>query len=97
MRYDLPDVDWQTKNWTIPEQIKKIGEEYSEIAEALVLNQPGKVIAETLDVMQTCDTMLSMIMAKYGIPSLNTYFVAHNSKLKYKGYLKEVDYEEKPL
>lgn len=92
MKYDLPAVNWQHLNMNVPGQLKKIGEEYSEVAEALAEGKYGKAIAETLDLMQTCDTMLSILMKQYNIPELDTYLKAHEEKLHRKGYLSTCQY-----
>ena len=88
MKIDLPEVDWQSHNWTIPGQVKKIGEEYSEIAEAVALADPVNTIREALDTMQTCATLISMVATDYNI-RLDRFYREHEEKLARKGYLKE--------
>ena len=82
----LPNVDWKSHNWTIPGQVKKIGEEYSEVAEAVAMQDPENIIREALDTMQTCWTLISMVRSEY---STNTdyYLAEHVDKLRRKGYL----------
>lgn len=86
MKIDLPEVDWQSHNWTIPGQVKKIGEEYSEIAEAVALADPVNTIKEALDTMQTCATLINMVLDDYNM-SLDRFVAEHEAKLRKKGYL----------
>lgn len=88
MQINLPDVNWQGKGWTIPGQVKKIGEEYSEVAEAVALQDPVNIIREALDTMQTCDTLISMVSAEYRM-SLKRFEQEHVAKLRAKKYLRE--------
>lgn len=92
MNINLPDVNWQGHKWTIPGQVKKNGEEYSEVAEAVALDNPIETIREALDVMQTCDTLISMVSAEYHL-SLKRFEREHVDKLRAKGYLKEGEYD----
>jgi len=87
MNINLPEVDWQSHNWTIPGQVKKIGEEYSEVAEAVALADPINTIREALDTMQTCATLISMVAADYHL-NLDRFYREHEEKLRAKGYLK---------
>lgn len=87
MNLKLPDVDWQSKNWTIPGQLKKIFEEAGEVAEAVAKDDPVNTVKEALDTIQTCLTMISMMQAEYKM-DLNKFIRKHEAKLKSKGYLK---------
>ena len=86
----LPDVDWKSHDWTIPGQVKKIGEEYSEVAEAVAMQDPDNIIREALDTMQTCWTLISMVKAEYDINIID-YLAEHGEKLRCKGYLRKED------
>ena len=89
MQINLPDIDILPE-WTIPGQVKKIGEEYSEVAEAVALGDPIATIREALDVMQTCATLINMVVMADHMP-LKRFEAEHLFKLRQKGYLK--DYE----
>ena len=86
--FNLPEVDWQSKNWTIPGQIKKVLEEAGEVAEAIADNDPENIIREALDVMQTCKTLISMVQVANDM-DLDSLYKEHAEKLARKGYLKE--------
>jgi len=88
MKINLPEVDWQSHNWTIPGQIKKILEEAGEVAEAVALEDPVNTVREALDTMQTCATLISMVAAEYKI-MLPRLIIEHQEKLERKGYLRE--------
>ena len=47
MKINLPDIEIQP-DWTIPSQVKKIGEEYGEVAEAVALDDPVRIIKKAL-------------------------------------------------
>lgn len=83
MKIDLPEVDWQSHNWTIPGQLKKIFEEAGEVAEAVALADPVNTIREALGA-----TLISMVQEEWGLP-LEKFIQEHNNKLQCKGYLKE--------
>jgi len=85
MKIDLPDIKIQP-DWTIPSQLKKIGEEFGEVAEAVALNDPINTIREALDTMQTCATLINMEQAKWNI-NLDSFLQEHRLKLERKGYL----------
>ena len=85
MKINLPDIEIQP-GWTIPGQVKKIGEEYSEVAEAVALSNPVATIREALDVMQTCATLINMVLAEWEIP-LERFLWEHEEKLAKKGYM----------
>jgi len=85
-------VDWKRHGWTAAGQIKKILEEVGEIAEALVNGDLTEASKETLDVKQTCDTMLAILAydweQKYNKPyPLKRFEQEHVEKLERKGYL----------
>ena len=88
MEIDLPEIDWQSHNWTIPGQIKKILEEAGEVAEAVALEDPVNTVREALDAMQTCATLISMVQEEWSLP-LERFLREHVGKLERKGYLKE--------
>lgn len=85
MKINLPDIVIQP-GWTIPGQVKKIGEEYSEIAEAVALSNPAATIREALDVMQTCVTLINMVLLDWEMP-LDRFLWEHEEKLIKKGYM----------
>jgi len=88
---NLPDVDWKSKNWTIPGQIKKVLEEAGEVAEAIANRDWAEVIKESLDTMQTCKTLISMVLEQdesEGI-DFDKLLQEHAEKLARRGYLKE--------
>ena len=85
MRINLPDIVIQP-GWTIPGQVKKIGEEYSEVAEAVALSNPVATIREALDVMQTCATLINMVLLDWEMP-LDRFLWEHEEKLFDKGYM----------
>ena len=85
MRINLPDIVIQP-GWTIPSQVKKIGEEYGEVAEAVALDDPVRTIKEALDTMQTCATLINMVQAEYNL-NLDRLILEHEEKLINKGYM----------
>ena len=85
MKINLPDIVIQP-GWTIPGQVKKIGEEYSEVAEAVALSNPVATIREALDVMQTCATLINMVLLDWEMP-LDRFLWEHEEKLFDKGYM----------
>lgn len=85
MKINLPDIEIQP-DWTIPSQVKKIGEEYGEVAEAVALSNPVATIREALDVMQTCATLINMVLAEWEVP-LDRFLREHEEKLAKKGYM----------
>lgn len=85
-------VDWKKHNWTSSQQVRKIFEEASEVAEALVKGDLVNAIRETLDTKQTCDTMLAILAfqweQEYDSPCpLKKFEQEHIEKLQRKGYL----------
>ena len=87
MKIDLPDIVIQDK-WTIPGQIKKILEEAGEVAEAIGEDDPVNTIREALDTMQTCATLINMVLAEWKVP-LDRFLWEHEEKLAKKGYMGE--------
>lgn len=85
MKINLPDIKIQP-DWTIPSQVKKIGEEFGEVAEAVALNDPVNTIREALDTMQTCATLINMVQVKWNV-DLDSFLQEHKIKLERKGYL----------
>lgn len=85
MKIDLPDIVIQDK-WTIPGQIKKILEEAGEVAEAIGEDDPVNTIREALDTMQTCATLINMVLAEWEVP-LDRFMREHEEKLIKKGYM----------
>ena len=89
---DRVQVDWKKHNWTSSQQIRKIFEEASEVAEALAEGDLVNAIRETLDTKQTCDTMLAILAyqweEEYNSPCpLKKFEQEHIEKLQRKGYL----------
>ena len=64
MKINLPEVDWQRHEWTIPSQIAKIMEEAGEVAEAIANKDDINTIREALDTAQTCFTLIDMVLSK---------------------------------
>ena len=94
MELFLPDVDWQNHKWTSIGQMKKIGEESWEVAEALMNNDLENAVRETLDAIQTGYTMLSILQEEWEkeyhcMLPLESFLAEHEKKLQKKGYLKE--------
>ncbi len=85
MKINLPDIVIQP-GWTIPGQVKKIGEEYSEVAEAVAQNNPVQIIRESLDAMQTYNTLIHIVADEYGI-CIDKLVEEHTEKLVRKGYM----------
>ena len=85
MKINLPDIEIQP-GWTIPGQVKKIGEEYGEVAEAVAMDDPVGTIKEALDTMQTCATLINMVQAEYNL-NLDRLILEHETKLFNKGYM----------
>ena len=70
------------------QQLAKIGEEYGEVAEAVAKGDLESAAREALDVIQTCCTMLDMIVYFDDEVDLSKLVNEHNHKLFRKGYLK---------
>ena len=90
----LPDIDWQNHKLTSIGQIKKIGEESWEVAEALMSGDLENAVRETLDTIQTGYTMLRILQEKWEkeyhcMLPLGNFLAEHEEKLQKKGYLKE--------
>jgi len=90
MKIDLPEVDWKAHGWSIPGQLKKIFEEAGEVAEAVVQADPVNTIREALDTMQTCKTLISMVLDECKMP-INQLLLEHTEKLERKGYI-DIDF-----
>lgn len=85
-------VDWKKCGMTAAGQVEKILEEVGEVAAALIRGDLKEASKETLDVRQTCDTMLAILAhdweQKYNRPyPLRKFEQEHVEKLKKKGYL----------
>lgn len=80
----LPVIDYS--RFTKAQQVKKIGEEYGEVCEALLNDDPEEVIRESLDCIQTHWTLINMVVTEHGM-TLDIFFEEHCQKLKDKGYL----------
>jgi phosphoribosyl-ATP pyrophosphohydrolase len=87
--FGLPDVDWQSHGWTIPGQIKKVFEEAGEVAEAIAEQRPMEVVREALDTIQTCKTLISMVLARETRIDIDELLDSHRAKLTRKGYIRE--------
>jgi NTP pyrophosphatase (non-canonical NTP hydrolase) len=85
MKIDLPDIEIQPE-WTIGGQLKKLFEEAGEVAEAVTIREPIETIKEALDTMQTCATLINMVLEEWDI-SLDRFLTEHKEKLERKGYL----------
>lgn len=87
MQINLLDIDIKP-DMNIPSQLKKIFEEAGEVAEAVALGDSVNTIREALDTMQTCCTLINMVVAEDKI-NLDRLVWEHNDKLVRKGYLTE--------
>lgn len=87
MKIDLPDIEIKPE-WTIPGQLKKLFEEAGEVAEAVARDEPIETIREALDTMQTCATLINMVLDDWNI-KLDKFLIEHREKLISKGYLRE--------
>lgn len=85
MKIDLPDIEIKPE-WTIPGQLKKLFEEAGEVAEAVARDEPVNTIREALDTMQTCATLINMVLAEWEVP-LDRFMREHEEKLIKKGYM----------
>lgn len=85
---NLPEIDYN--GWTIPMQIRKIGEEIGEVGEAVAEENPVQVIRESLDAIQTLHTLITMVSKEYNL-GLSRFYREHIEKLERKGYLKRGD------
>jgi len=90
MLFDLPDVDWRRLRWTPAAQLRKIGEEYGEVCEAVAKDDPVNIVRETLDMIQTGNTLICMVLAEYNL-SMDKLLHEHREKLIAKGYIRRVD------
>jgi len=96
MELFLPDIDWQGHKWTAKAQTRKIAEESFEVVEAIANDDLENAVKETLDIIQTGFTMLSILEYDWEhfycdkIP-LSYFMDEHSLKLRKKGYLKEED------
>ena len=87
MNLNLPDVDWRSRKWDVPGQLKKMFEEAGEVAEAVAKDDPVNTIKEALDTIQTCMTLIDMVRQDYRF-SMDQFIEEHIAKLERKGYLK---------
>ena len=85
MKINLPDIVIQP-GWTIPGQLKKLFEEAGEVAEAVAMSDPVSTIREALDTMQTCATLINMVLVEWEVP-LDRFMRGHEEKLINKGYM----------
>lgn len=88
MNIDFPDLDYESKMWTDQQQLNKISEEFQEVVEAVAEQKPVQIIRESLDLMQTCVTLINMQLDTYGM-KLDKFLVEHKDKLIRKGYYEE--------
>lgn len=63
-------------------------EEAGEVAEAVATDDPINTIKEALDTMQTCATLINMVLDDWNI-KLDKFLIEHREKLISKGYLRE--------
>lgn len=82
---NLPSVDHS--RYTVAQQVRKIGEEYGEVVEALLEGNPVEVIRESLDCIQTHWTLIQMVAGEYRI-DIDRLYQEHCEKLRRKGYVK---------
>ncbi len=83
---NLPKLDY--KNWTAAQQLRKIGEEFGEVSEAVAEGNPVRIIKESLDAIQTLNTLIHIVADDYNL-NLDRFYREHEEKLRQKGYLKE--------
>ena len=83
---NLPVVKHKELGLTAAYQLRKIAEEYGEVAEAVAQENPVQVIRESLDSMQTFWTLINIIADDYGI-NIDKLYKEHCDKLERKGYL----------
>jgi NTP pyrophosphatase (non-canonical NTP hydrolase) len=88
MKIDLPEIDWDKQGWSAASQLKKIAEEFGEVAEAVALQDHTNIIRESLDTIQTCWTLITMIRDEWQI-DMDKFYREHEEKLTRKGYLKD--------
>lgn len=98
MLIDLPEIDWEEKGWTIENQVEKITEEFNEVKEAVELDNPVEIIREALDVMQTCKTLIEMVIVDWETPAgkrmkIEKFLADHKEKLERKEYLRREELE----
>lgn len=85
-------VDWKKCGMTTAGQVEKILEEVGEVAAALIRGDLEEASKETLDVRQTCDTMLAILAYDWESERREPYPLKrfereHVEKLERKGYL----------
>lgn len=83
---NLPKLDYT--GWTAPQQLRKIGEEFGEVSEAVAEGNPVRIIKESLDAIQTLNTLIHIVADDYNL-NLDRFYREHEEKLRQKGYLKE--------
>ena len=83
---NLPVIKYKELGLTAAYQLRKIAEEYGEVAEAVAQENPVQVIRESLDSMQTFWTLINIIANDYGI-NIDKLYKEHCEKLERKGYL----------
>lgn len=99
MLINLPEIDWQKiSDWTIQSQLEKITEEFNEVKVAVAEDDPIEIIKESLDVMQTCKTLIEMVIVDWETPAgkrmkIEKFLADHKEKLERKGYLRRKDIE----
>lgn len=81
---NLPRLDY--KDWTAAQQLRKIGEEFGEVAEAVAQDNPVRIVKESLDAIQTLDTLITIVVKEYNL-DLVKFYKEHREKLRVKGYL----------
>ena len=86
MIINLPDLPYKDHGWNEAGQLRKIREEYDEVEKAYVQGDPANIVRESLDLMQTCVTMINMQVDEFGF-CLDKFLTEHREKLIRKGYL----------
>lgn len=79
-------VDYKRLNMTKDSQWLKIGEEFGEVIQAIMLDNPVEIILESLDVMETMWTFCCMIAEERGI-DMDIMMKIHDAKLIDRGYV----------
>jgi len=92
MQIDLPEIN-KLPGWTAQSQVDKITEELTEVKEAVESENPVEIIREALDVMQTCKTLIEIVLDDWEVEgkrmNFDKFIEEHRQKLERKGYLKE--------
>lgn len=73
--------------WTLAMQLDKIQEEFDEVKEAMLELNYVEVVKESLDLMQTGATLITMVIGLDPALNFEGFCREHEEKLKRKGYV----------